>query len=240
METEHRLSPHLLLVASLAAVIAAAVVIDLRYFPRAAGPVPVELVGAHEAADYSFDGAALALVSPALSKIGPVGQGYALTARLQMPPPPAPGSIVIAAPQPYWDLRDGAGTDLGAGRPLAPAPGGGIYALTAAGLVSIDPSGIADPVVAGGSSDLVGALAPGGRLLALKNTQTRFVDLYALAPGGADYLGNVPLYDPAAAALPSEDRLLLLAPDKATVYLYALSSGAPQLLGTTTLPAAWP
>jgi hypothetical protein len=232
METERHLSPPLLLVASLAAAITAGIVIDLAYSRPAAGPALLDFVGAHAAARYALADGTFTLVERGISRLGPAGAGDALTARLQMPPPPAPGTIVVAAPLPYWDLRTAAGADLGAGRPLA-AVSGGVYALTSTGLAQVDASGDIEQIIAEDDPELVGALAPDGSVVALKNGVTRFIDLYALPRG--DYLGHLPLYDAVAVAFAPDGRLVaLLASGEASVY--ALSpGGAATLAATSTL-----
>jgi hypothetical protein len=240
MAAEHRLSPALLLAAAFFAVVAGAVVLALEYAGGGRAPQALEFVSASSAARYSFDGATLALLSTHVPDLGPVAApGESLVANLQYPLPLAPGAIAVAPPAPRWDLRDGAGRDLGTGRPLAPAPGGGVYALTPAGLVSIDSSGLSSPVVAGGSPDLVGALSADGAFLAIKNGATRFLDLYSLGPP-VEYLGHLPVYDPIAAAFAEDGRLLTLAQGGAVSIFTFSQGGAPALVGTTTLPGDWP
>jgi hypothetical protein len=226
----------------------AIIVVGVWFWSARQSPT-VEFVSAHAAATYQPHASGFSLVMSGISKIGPVmgAGGYAVSATLAMTAVPVATAstsdgiwppIVIAAPQPVWNLNAG-GTALGVVRPLVARKDGSVLALTPAGLVSLTSAG-SNVLIAGGSNDLIGALSPDASLAALKNPLTRAADLYSLTASSSSYLGSIP-GNSLALAFSKSDLFVLSASSTVAVYSVSPVPGqAPKLVGTFTLPNQWP
>ncbi|HVW71775.1 MAG TPA: hypothetical protein VHB93_01325 [Candidatus Paceibacterota bacterium] len=214
-------------------------------------PNTVTFVSAHSAESYHVASSnTFSSPSDPIQKLGPItaadGTQYmAVLATAPLPTAPAgqPPPVVVAPPAPEWMLYRGttvsASSSLGVGRPLGTMADGTLLAITDTGLVALVPGGTVSLTTA--PSDLVAAAKQDGSVVAMRNSVSRAIDLYSIAPKSLQksFLGTIN-EDPLALTFGPAGDLYVIATTSAVNVYTVSATAAPSLAATSTLPNPWP